>query len=167
MRRHYKYKRNSHDYRTTGCSGVNFVALCEIESDIPATEIQIVYLEQELKDPARALGNYGVKDGDVVELRQTDRRPPPPTQPAFPGLPHIDFRSITVPGTSGTNNQRSAPVRPPQQPQRSAQPSTPVAFRGSSSQGLDDPALLQQMLLASPHELSLLKEGTLRLQRPC
>lgn len=33
-----------------------------------------------------------------------------------------------------------------------------MAFRGSSPQGLDDPALLQQMLLSSPHELSLLKE---------
>lgn len=30
------------------------------------------------------MGKYGVKDGDVVVLRQTDRRPPP-TQPAFPG----------------------------------------------------------------------------------
>ncbi|MEQ2192204.1 hypothetical protein XENOCAPTIV_008452 [Xenoophorus captivus] len=33
-----------------------------------------------------------------------------------------------------------------------------MAFRGSSPQGLDNPALLQQMLLANPHELSLLKE---------
>lgn len=35
-----------------------------------------------------------------------------------------------------------------------------MALRGSSSsmQGLDDPALLQQMLLSNPHELSLLKE---------
>lgn len=45
---------------------------------------QITYVEQPLKDPTRALGTYGVKDGDVVVLRQTDRRPPP-TQPAFPG----------------------------------------------------------------------------------
>uniref|UniRef100_A0A3B3ZXQ8 Ubiquitin-like domain-containing protein n=1 Tax=Periophthalmus magnuspinnatus TaxID=409849 RepID=A0A3B3ZXQ8_9GOBI len=130
----------------------DFVALCEIESGIPAAEIQIVYVEQQLKDPTRALGNYGVKDGDVVELRQAERRPPPTVHLNMLfvpiGLPHIDFRSITVPGTSGTNNQRN----------RSAQPSTPMAFRGSSSQGLDDPALLQQMLLASPHELSLLKE---------
>uniref|UniRef100_A0AAV2M801 Protein DDI1 homolog 2 n=1 Tax=Knipowitschia caucasica TaxID=637954 RepID=A0AAV2M801_KNICA len=136
----------------------DFVALCELESGVPASEIQIVYVEQQLKDPTRALGNYGVKDGDVVELRQAEQRPPPPTQPAFPGLPRIDFRSITVPGTSGSNNQRNPPVRPPQQPQPSAQPSTPTASRGSSSQGLDDPALLQQMLLSSPHELSLLKE---------
>ncbi|KAM4588116.1 protein DDI1 homolog 2 isoform 2-T3 [Odontesthes bonariensis] len=172
----------------------DFVALCELESGIPAGEIQITYVEQTLKDPTRALGTYGVRDGDVVVLRQADRRPPP-TQPAFPGLPHIDFRSITVPGTSSSTSHRGA-VRPQQQapqqqapqqqapqqqaPQQQApqpqasqpqasqsqapqqqlatQPSTPVAFRGSSPQGLDDPALLQQMLLSNPHELSLLKE---------
>ncbi|XP_029946782.1 protein DDI1 homolog 2 isoform X1 [Salarias fasciatus] len=147
----------------------DFVALCELESGIPAGEIQITYVEQPLKDPTRALGTYGVKDGDVVVLRQADRRPPP-TQPAFPGLPHIDFRSITVPGTSSASNQRGAirpqvqpappQAQPAQQPppQRAAQPSTPMAFRGTSPQGLDDPALLQQMLLSNPHELSLLKE---------
>lgn len=48
---------------------------------------QITYVEQPLKDPTRALGNYGVKDGDVVVLRQADRRPPA-TQPAFPGITH-------------------------------------------------------------------------------
>uniref|UniRef100_A0A7N6ALN3 Ubiquitin-like domain-containing protein n=1 Tax=Anabas testudineus TaxID=64144 RepID=A0A7N6ALN3_ANATE len=124
----------------------DFVALCELESGIPAGEIQITYVEQPLKDPTRALGTYGVKDGDVVVLRQTDRRPPP-TQPAFP-----------VPGTSSSTSQHAA-VRP-QQPaaQRAPQPSTPVTFQGSSPQGLDDPALLQQMLLSNPHELSLLKE---------
>ncbi|XP_039653551.1 protein DDI1 homolog 2 isoform X2 [Perca fluviatilis] len=146
----------------------DFIALCELESGIPAGEIQITYVEQPLKDPTRALGTYGVKDGDVVVLRQADRRPPP-TQPAFPGLPHIDFRSITIPGTSSTSqhgairpqqqaSQQPPPPQPQQQPQRAAQPSTPMAFRGSSPQGLDDPALLQQMLLSNPHELSLLKE---------
>lgn len=151
----------------------DFVALCELESGIPAGEIQITYVEQPLKDPTRALGNYGVKDGDVVVLRQADRRPPP-TQPAFPGLPHIDFRSITIPGTSSATGSRGAArpqhnpqqqqpppqtQQPPQQQQRGPQPSTPMAFRGATSpQGLDDPALLQQMLLSNPHELSLLKE---------
>ncbi|KAM4582061.1 protein DDI1 homolog 2 isoform 2-T3 [Fundulus diaphanus] len=136
----------------------DFVALCELESGIPAGEIQITYVEQPLKDPTRALGTYGVKDGDVVVLRQADRRPPQ-TQPAFPGLPRIDFRSITVPGTSSSANQPAAPLPQPQAPQpRAAQPSTPTAFRGPSPQGLDNPALLQQMLLSNPHELSLLKE---------
>uniref|UniRef100_A0AAQ4R625 Ubiquitin-like domain-containing protein n=1 Tax=Gasterosteus aculeatus aculeatus TaxID=481459 RepID=A0AAQ4R625_GASAC len=129
----------------------DFIALCELESGIPAGEIQITIAEQTLKDHTRALGTYGLKDGDVVVLRQADRRPPP-TQPAFPGLPHIDFRSITIPGTSSSTSQRV------QQQPRSAQPSTPTAFRGSSPPGLDDPALLQQMLLSNPHELSLLKE---------
>ncbi|XP_056886124.1 protein DDI1 homolog 2 isoform X1 [Takifugu flavidus] len=141
----------------------DFVGLCVPESGIPADEIQITYAEQPLKDPTRALGTYGVKDGDVVVLRQTDRRPPP-TQPAFPGLPRIDFRSISVPGTSSSVSPRSAtrpqpPVSLGQQPlPRPPQPSAPVAFRGTSPQGLDDPALLQQMLLTNPHELSLLKE---------
>ncbi|MED6241697.1 protein DDI1 homolog 2 isoform X2 [Girardinichthys multiradiatus] len=138
----------------------DFVALCELESGIPAGEIQITHVEQPLKDPTRALGTYGVKDGDVVVLRQADRRPPQ-TQPAFPGLPRIDFRSITVPGTSSSANPGPDPPpqqQAPQQQPRAAQPSTPMAFRGSSPQGLDNPALLQQMLLANPHELSLLKE---------
>ncbi|XP_013861675.1 protein DDI1 homolog 2 isoform X2 [Austrofundulus limnaeus] len=151
----------------------DFVALCELESGIPAGEIQITYVEQPLKDPTRALGTYGVKDGDVVVLRQADRRPPQ-TQLTFPGLPRIDFRSITVPGTSSSPSSSAtqcAPTRPPpppqqQQPQqapqqqqpRAAQPSTPMAFRGPTPQGLDNPALLQQMLLSNPHELSLLKE---------
>ncbi|XP_063766682.1 protein DDI1 homolog 2 isoform X1 [Eleginops maclovinus] len=149
----------------------DFIALCELESGIPAGEIQVTYIEQPLKDPTRALGTYGVKDGDVVVLRQVDRRPPS-TQPAFPGLPHIDFRSITIPGTSSSSGQRGAmrtqqqqasqpqpsQPQPQQQPQRATQSSTPAAFRGSSPQGMDDPALLQQMLLSNPHELSLLKE---------
>ncbi|XP_046880912.1 protein DDI1 homolog 2 isoform X1 [Hypomesus transpacificus] len=143
----------------------DFVALCELESGIPAGEIQILYIEQPLKDLTRALGTYGLKDGDVVVLRQADRRPPP----AFSGLPRIDFSSIAVPGTS-TASQRPAKRQQQQQPhqspnsqqqqQRSPPPPAPPTLGGSASspQGLDDPALLQQMLLANPHELSLLKE---------
>ncbi|KAJ7998463.1 hypothetical protein DPEC_G00205200 [Dallia pectoralis] len=138
----------------------DFVALCELESGIPAVEIQITYAEQPLKDLTRAIGTYGLKDGDVVVLRQAERRPQQ-TQPAFPGLPRIDFSSIAVPGTSSGPNQRSTqrkqqPAATPQQ--LSSPPAAPPSLPGSSPQGLDDPALLQQMLLANPHELSLLKE---------
>lgn len=49
--------------------------------------VQITYVEQPLKDLTRALGTYGVKDGDVVVLRQADRRPPA-AQPSFPGDTH-------------------------------------------------------------------------------
>lgn len=100
---------------------------------------------------------------------------------SLPGLPRIDFSSIAVPGTSsgrrpGSQQQQrqsqNTPQRqqqqPPQPPQREQQPeqaplpppppSLGGSASGSSPQGLDDPALLREMLLANPHELSLLKE---------
>uniref|UniRef100_W5K3T1 DNA-damage inducible protein 2 n=1 Tax=Astyanax mexicanus TaxID=7994 RepID=W5K3T1_ASTMX len=132
----------------------DFVALCELESGIPAGEILISYAEQPLRDLTRALGNYGLKDGDVLVLRQADRRPPPAAaaaaQPSFPGLPRIDFSSIAVPGTS--SNQRSTRQQP------SAAQTPQATSPASSPQGLDNPTLLRDMLLANPHELSLLKE---------
>ncbi|XP_055069341.2 protein DDI1 homolog 2 isoform X2 [Misgurnus anguillicaudatus] len=135
----------------------DFVALCELESGIPAGEIQITYAEQHLQDPTRALGNYGLKDGDVIVLRQAERTRAP--QPTMPGLPRIDFSSISVPGSSsGRQNRPQQTQRPSatqsQQPQATNQDSA----SGLSSQGLDNPALLRDMLLANPHELSLLKE---------
>ncbi|GAA6090213.1 protein DDI1 homolog 2 isoform X1 [Tachysurus ichikawai] len=124
----------------------DFLALCELESGIPAGEIQISYAEQPLGDLTRALGSYGLKDGDVVVLRQAERRP------SFPGLPRIDFSAISVPGTS-SNHRSTAQVQNPSSVQ------TPqAASPASSPQGLDNPALLRDMLLANPHELSLLKE---------
>lgn len=44
---------------------------------------QIIYAEQPLHDPTRSLGTYGLKDGDVLVLRQAERRPP--AQPSLPG----------------------------------------------------------------------------------
>ncbi|XP_038232282.1 protein DDI1 homolog 2 isoform X2 [Dermochelys coriacea] len=125
----------------------NFRALCELESGIPAAESQIVYAERPLTDNHRSLASYGLKDGDVVILRQKENvEPRPPVQ--FPGLPRIDFSSITVPGTSA-QPQHQQPAQHP----RPSPPGTPP-----SPQGLDNPALLRDMLLANPHELSLLKE---------
>ncbi|KAL2090954.1 hypothetical protein ACEWY4_013217 [Coilia grayii] len=140
----------------------DFVALCELESGIPAGEIQISHAEQPLRDPTRSLGTYGLKDGDVVVLRQAARRPP--AQPAFPGLPRIDFSSIAVPGTSGSPSAQPAHTNTPQQspaPAPAPVPApdpAPAARPATSPQGLEDPALLRDMLLANPHELSLLKE---------
>uniref|UniRef100_A0A8C0HC04 Ubiquitin-like domain-containing protein n=1 Tax=Chelonoidis abingdonii TaxID=106734 RepID=A0A8C0HC04_CHEAB len=109
--------------------------------------IQIVYAERPLTDNHRSLASYGLKDGDVVILRQKENAEPrPPVQ--FPGLPRIDFSSIAVPGTSAQQQQ--------QQPAQHLRPSPPDI--SSSPQGLDNPALLRDMLLANPHELSLLKE---------
>ncbi|XP_054705566.1 protein DDI1 homolog 2 isoform X1 [Grus americana] len=124
----------------------NFRALCELESGIPAAESQIVYAEQPLTDNNRSLASYGLKDGDVVILRQKETIEPRPSI-RFPGLPRIDFSSIAVPGTSTQQHQ------PPAQRLRPSPPDAP-----SFPQGLDNPALLREMLLANPHELSLLKE---------
>ncbi|XP_062402194.1 protein DDI1 homolog 2 isoform X2 [Sardina pilchardus] len=147
----------------------DFMALCELESGIPAGEIQITYSEQPLRDPTRSLGTYGLKDGDVVVLRQAERMPQ--AQPSFPGLPRIDFSSIAVPGTSGRQSARKPPQsaqprtntpqqRPAAAPAPAPAPAPAVAGGAApaSPQGLDDPSLLREMLLANPHELSLLKE---------
>ncbi|XP_030875890.1 regulatory solute carrier protein family 1 member 1 isoform X1 [Leptonychotes weddellii] len=126
----------------------NFRALCELESGIPAAESQIVYAERPLTDNHRSLASYGLKDGDVVILRQKENADPrPPVQ--FPNLPRIDFRSIAVPGTSGSRQR---------QPPGAQQSHSSPGDIASSPQGLDNPALLRDMLLANPHELSLLKE---------
>ncbi|XP_035757705.1 protein DDI1 homolog 2 isoform X2 [Egretta garzetta] len=106
----------------------------------------IVYAERPLTDNNRSLASYGLKDGDVVILRQKETVEPRPSI-RFPGLPRIDFSSIAVPGTSSQQHQ------PPAQRLRPSPPDAP-----SFPQGLDNPALLREMLLANPHELSLLKE---------
>ncbi|XP_077167723.1 uncharacterized protein LOC143824379 isoform X1 [Paroedura picta] len=129
----------------------NFRALCELESGIPAAESQIVFAEVPLTDNRRSLASYGLKDGDVVVLQQVGDAERPPAAP-FPGLPRIDFSSITVPGTSAQAAQPPAQP-PPAPPPRASPPEFPTA-----PQGLDNPALLRDMLLSNPHELSLLKE---------
>ncbi|XP_060614838.2 protein DDI1 homolog 2 isoform X1 [Anolis sagrei] len=130
----------------------NFRALCELESGIPAAQSQIVYAERPLTDNHRSLASYGLKDGDVVILQQVENaeaRPPAP----FPGLPRIDFSSIAVPGSSSV-----PPPAPPPAPLPASASHPPPPDLPSSPQGLDNPALLRDMLLANPHELSLLKE---------
>ncbi|XP_068097760.1 protein DDI1 homolog 2 isoform X2 [Hyperolius riggenbachi] len=121
----------------------NFRALCELESGIPADQALIIYAERPLTDNQRSLSSYGLKDGDVVVLRQKDQAEARPVA-QLPGLPRIDFSSISVPGTS-----RETPA---------PQPKPAVPDSTSFPQGLDNPALLREMLLANPHELSLLKE---------
>uniref|UniRef100_A0A8C5VF38 Regulator of solute carriers 1 n=1 Tax=Microcebus murinus TaxID=30608 RepID=A0A8C5VF38_MICMU len=133
----------------------NFRALCELESGIPAAESQIVYAERPLTDNHRSLASYGLKDGDVVILRQKENADPRP--PVFPNdfnqnnfnLPRIDFSSIAVPGTSSPRQR---------QPPAAQQSHSSPGEIASSPQGLDNPALLRDMLLSNPHELSLLKE---------
>ncbi|XP_023796095.1 protein DDI1 homolog 2 isoform X2 [Cyanistes caeruleus] len=118
-------------------------------SELESTELmtEIVYAERPLTDNNRSLASYGLKDGDVVILRQKETVEPRPSM-RFPGLPRIDFSSIAVPGTSTQQQQQ-----PPAQRPRPSPPDAPPL-----AQGLENPALLREMLLANPHELSLLKE---------
>ncbi|XP_060540522.1 protein DDI1 homolog 2 isoform X2 [Pantherophis guttatus] len=81
-------------------------------------------------------------------------------------MPRIDFSSIAVPGTStqfSQSLQLPPPAPTPQAPAVAPIPPAPAVAPAppdppSIPQGLDNPALLRAMLLANPHELSLLKE---------
>ncbi|XP_026540214.1 protein DDI1 homolog 2 isoform X1 [Notechis scutatus] len=75
-------------------------------------------------------------------------------------MPRIDFSSIAVPGTSTQFSQAVQPPPPAPAPPAPSQAPAPPALPDPPSipQGLDNPALLRAMLLANPHELSLLKE---------
>ncbi|XP_036607426.1 protein DDI1 homolog 2-like [Trichosurus vulpecula] len=120
----------------------NFRVLCELESGIPAEEAHIVFAENYLEDNHRSLASYGLKDGDVVILRQTQNEEPG-SPDDFTG---IDFSSIAVPGTSVS--QRLQPTRS----------SDSFVGMASAPQVSDNPAVLRDMLLSNPHELSLLKQ---------
>lgn len=132
-----------------------FRVLCELQSGVPAEEIQIVYMERLLMDDYCSLGSYGLKDGDVVVLLQKENVGPRPTGP-MSGPPQTDFTDMATPGTSssGPQHQRTPSAQQAHGPSSSE--------RGTAGQGLDSPALVRSMLLSSPHHLSLLKE-----RNPC
>ncbi|XP_017400277.1 protein DDI1 homolog 1 [Cebus imitator] len=134
----------------------NFKVLCEVESRVPAEEIQIIHMERLLIDDHCSLGSYGLKDGDVVVLLQRDSAGPRAPGRA-PNQPRVDFSCIAVPGTSSSRPQHLG-----QQEQRapSAQRTHGLASgeKVAGLQGLGSPALIRSMLLSNPHDLSLLKE---------
>ncbi|XP_043850103.1 protein DDI1 homolog 2-like [Dromiciops gliroides] len=120
----------------------NFRVLCELESGIPAEEAQIVFAENCLEDNHRSLASYGLKDGDVVILRQVHNE-----EPRSPGeFTGIDFSSIAVPGSSSSQHL---------QPSQSSGSFVEMA---SAPEATDNPAALRDALLSNPHDLALLKE---------
>ena len=48
----------------------NFKALCEFETSIPAREIVVLWNGRPLHDNKRKLGDYGVKDGEILLLQR-------------------------------------------------------------------------------------------------
>ncbi|KAB1272514.1 Protein DDI1-like protein 1 [Camelus dromedarius] len=133
----------------------NFRALCELESGIPAEELQVIYMERLLTDSHCSLGSYGLKDGDMVVLLQKE------DAGRTASLPQTDFPGTAVPGTSSPRHQHHQHQH--QHQHQRAKPAQRARGLGSggkatSAQGLDSPALIRSMLLSNPHDLSLLKE---------
>ncbi|XP_028746817.1 protein DDI1 homolog 1 [Peromyscus leucopus] len=149
----------------------NFRVLCELESGVPAEEIQFIYMEQLLTDDHCSLGTYGFKDGDMVVLLQKENvglRAPGRT----PNQPRADFNGSAIPGTSSSRHQHQYQHQHQhhqhhqhhhhhhhQQRIPSAQAHGLASGENMAyAQNLDSPALIRSMLLSNPHDLSLLKE---------
>ncbi|XP_064610626.1 protein DDI1 homolog 2-like isoform X2 [Liolophura sinensis] len=125
----------------------NFKALCEFETEIPSSEIAILWNGRPLHDNKRTLKDYGIKNGDVLLLQQITGNQGQALgfgqqrQQQQGGPLSIDFGSIAIPGGSGAHPAvgRNQPPRSPQE-------------------AMEDPKSVRDILLASPHELSILKE---------
>ncbi|XP_075824139.1 protein DDI1 homolog 1 [Microtus pennsylvanicus] len=130
----------------------NFRVLCELESGVPAEEIQFFYMEQLLTDNHCSLGTYGLKDGDMVVLLQKDNvgfQAPGRT----PNQPRADFTGSAVAGTSTRHHHHQQQRIPSTQSHGLAS-----GENMAHAQDLNSPALIRSMLLSNPHDLSLLKE---------
>lgn len=46
----------------------NFKAFCEVETGIPANEIVVFFNNLPLRDDKKTLGQYQIRDGDLVKL---------------------------------------------------------------------------------------------------
>jgi len=132
----------------------SFRALCEIETGITAREIVVFWNGRPLHDDRLPLKDYGIRDGDVLLLQrvQGERGQPtagrhmspavqqPGPQPTLAGPPPmIDFSQIQIPGGASAATPASSSATP-------------------AGSGPEDPAVLREILLASPHDLAVLKE---------
>lgn len=119
----------------------NFKAMCEYEVGISAREIVVMWNGRPLHDDKRTMKQYGIKDGDMLLLQQIrgQQGQQQLMDSTSSGIPNIDFGQIQIPGMMGATSSHH------QQPQQPAFPE-------------EDPDAVRKLLLANPHELSLLKE---------
>lgn len=123
----------------------SFKGLCELEVNIPAHQIAIVWNGRPLHDDKLTLKQYGISNGDMLLLQQIQgqvgQRPDMiGTSQQASGLPHIDFGNIQLPGAVGGASTSQRP-RNPQQPFNE-----------------HDPMTIRDMFMSNPHQLALLKE---------
>nr|XP_002754401.3 protein DDI1 homolog 1 [Callithrix jacchus] len=132
----------------------NFKVLCEVESRVPADEIQIIHMERLLIDDHCSLGSYGLKDGDVVVLLQRDN-----VGPRAPNQPRVDLSGgIAAPGTSSSRPQHPGQQRQQRAPSAQRAHGRALGEEAAGPQGLGSPALIRSTLLSNRHHLSLLEE---------
>ncbi|XP_059469573.1 protein DDI1 homolog 2 isoform X2 [Neocloeon triangulifer] len=132
----------------------NLKAFCEVESGVPAHEIQLSFNGMPLTDNKKTLKEYGIKEGDMLILQQISERTPSQRPSTASGgaapagglsMPMFDFSNIQIPSNVASTSR---------------QPSGAAGQMGLSS---DDPAVIREMLLADPSALSMLKQNNPRL----
>ena len=130
----------------------NFKAFCEAESNIPASDIVIIFNGAPLTDNKKPIKDYGVKDHDMVVLERNKPRnvgrPAPNAQTSGP-IPMLDFSKIKIPtaltqgGGAGSTGEGPSGLRAPPNE--------------------EDPAVIRDMLKAHPDQMALLKQNNPRL----
>ncbi|CAG0897298.1 unnamed protein product, partial [Darwinula stevensoni] len=123
-------------------------AFCEVESGIPASESVILFEGRPLLDSKKALKAYGIKEGDVLVLQQFPGS-------AGEGSGHTDLQSRGFSRGGGGSDAMSNPLA------GLDFSSIQIPSRSQSHRGLEeeDPAVIRDMFLADPTQLSLLKQN--------
>ena len=128
----------------------NFKAFCEAESNIPVSDIVIIFNGVPLTDVKKPIKDYGIKENDMLVLERS--KPIPASNPvASPSgsVPMLDFSKIKIPkhlmhggGSTSAGEGTSRQLGSPNE---------------------EDPAVIRDMLRANPDQMSLLKQNNPRL----
>ena len=127
----------------------NFKAFCEAESNIPASDIIIIFNGVPLKDMKKPIKDYGIKDHDMVVLERLKAVPTSnPIASSSGSVPMLDFSKIQIPKHLTQGGSRSV---------------SEGTSRQLASPTEEDPAVIRDMLKANPDQMALLKQNNPRL----